>query len=43
MTIDVTAVNDAPTVANEIPNQTATVDTAFSYAFPENTFARRRG
>ena len=30
--------NSIPTVANAIPNQTATVGTAFSYAFPENTF-----
>ena len=39
MTINVTAVNDAPTVANAIPNQSATVGEAFSYAFPENTFS----
>ena len=38
MTIDVTAVNDAPTVATAIPNQTAPVGTAFNYAFPPNTF-----
>ncbi len=38
MTIDVTAVNDAPTVRNEIPDQTATEGTAFSYPFPANTF-----
>ncbi len=31
--------NNAPTVANAIPNQTATVGTAFSYAFPANTFS----
>ena len=31
--------NTAPTVANTIPNQTATVGTAFSYAFLANTFA----
>ena len=30
--------NNAPTVANEIPDQTATVGTAFSYAFPADTF-----
>ena len=30
--------NSAPTVANPIPDQTATVGTAFSYAFPANTF-----
>ena len=32
------ATNTAPTVANAIPDQAATVDTAFSYAFPANTF-----
>ena len=31
--------NTAPTVANTIPNQTATAGTAFSYAFLANTFA----
>ncbi len=30
--------NNAPTVANAIPNQSATVGTAFTYAFPANTF-----
>ena len=39
MTIDVTPVNDAPTVANAIPDQTAIVASAFSYAFPADTFA----
>ena len=39
MTINVTAVNDAPTVATAIPDQPATVGTAFSYAFPANTFS----
>ena len=39
MTITVTAVNDAPTVANTITDQPATVGTAFSYAFPANTFS----
>ena len=33
-----TAQNAAPTVANAIPDQTATVGTAFSYQFPTNTF-----
>ncbi len=33
-----TAANNAPTVANAIPNQSATVGVAFSYAFPANTF-----
>ena len=32
------APNNAPTVANPIPDRTATVGTAFSYAFPANTF-----
>ena len=31
--------NNAPTVANQIPNQAATAGTAFSYTFPANTFA----
>ena len=31
--------NSAPTVANEIPDQDAMAGTAFSYAFPANTFA----
>ena len=31
--------NTAPTVANTIQDQTATVGTALSYAFPANTFA----
>ena len=39
MTVDVTAVNDAPAVATAIPDQTATVGTAFSYAFPAATFS----
>ncbi|MBD2520023.1 putative Ig domain-containing protein [Nostoc sp. FACHB-973] len=37
--INITAVNDAPVVANPITNQTATEDTAFSFALPANTFA----
>ena len=32
------APNNAPTVANAIPDRTATAGTAFSYAFPANTF-----
>ena len=39
MTIDVTAVNDAPTVARLIPDRTATAGTEFSYAFPASTFS----
>ena len=31
--------NNAPTVANSIPNQTATAGTAFDYTFPTNTFS----
>ena len=31
--------NNAPTVANPIQDQTATVGTALNYAFPTNTFA----
>ena len=31
--------NNAPRVDNTIPDQTATAGTAFSYAFPANTFA----
>ncbi|WP_053086809.1 putative Ig domain-containing protein [Mycolicibacterium aurum] len=31
-------VNDAPTVANPIPDQTATQGTGFSYTLPANTF-----
>ena len=38
MTINVPAVNAAPTVAIAIPNQTATVGTMFSYQFPAATF-----
>ena len=38
MTIDVTAVNDPPTVANAIPDQTATEGAAFSFQFAANTF-----
>ena len=33
-----TAANNAPTVANAIPDQTATPGAAFSYAFPADTF-----
>ena len=43
MTITVTAVNDAPTVANTMTDQPATVGTAFSYAFPDTTFADADG
>ena len=35
--------NDAPTVANAIPNQTATVGTAFSFQFAANTFSDANG
>ena len=43
MTIDVTAVNDAPVAATVIPDQAATAGTAFSYAFPDNTFSDADG
>ncbi len=37
---DVTTVaNQAPTVGTAIPDQTATVDTAFEYSFPAGTFS----
>ena len=39
ITVVTAPTNTAPTVANTIPNQTATVGTALSYAFPTNTFA----
>ena len=39
MTINVTAVNDAPTVATAIPDQTATAGTAFRYQVPTTTFS----
>ena len=37
--ITVANTNDAPTVANVIPDQSATEDSAFSFAFAANTFA----
>ena len=37
--ITVNAVNDAPTVANSIPNQNATEDSAFNFQFAANTFS----
>ena len=39
ITVVTAPTNTAPTVANTIPNQTATAGTAFSYAFLANTFA----
>ncbi len=36
---DVTAVNDAPTVANAITDQNASVSNAFSFVVPSNSFA----
>ena len=36
--VKLTSSNNPPTVANEIPDQTATAGTAFSYVFPTNTF-----
>ena len=35
---EVFQVNNAPTLANAIPDQTATAGTGFSYQFPANTF-----
>ncbi|RYE24540.1 MAG: hypothetical protein EOP51_07030, partial [Sphingobacteriales bacterium] len=37
-TINITAVNDLPLVANAIPSQNAIEDTAFSFAFAPDTF-----
>ena len=37
-TVTVQAANNPPTVANAIPDQSATAGTAFSYAFPDTTF-----
>ena len=37
-TIEVVAENNAPTLANEITDTTATEDSAFSFTVPENTF-----
>jgi hypothetical protein len=39
VSLTVTAVNDAPSVLNVIPAQTATAGTAYSYEIPANTFA----
>ena len=36
-------INNAPTVATEIPDQTATTGTAFNYAFPDTTFTDADG
>ncbi len=38
ITYDVTAVNDAPTVDNALIDQSASVDSAFSFTMPSNTF-----
>ena len=38
ITVGTTTTNAVPTVANPIPNQTATAGTALNYAFPANTF-----
>jgi large repetitive protein len=37
--ITINSVNDAPTIANAIPNQNATEDSAFSFQFAANTFS----
>ena len=39
MTISVTAVNDAPTVANTIPDHSVRAWKAYNYTIPTNTFA----
>jgi Ca2+-binding RTX toxin-like protein len=39
MTLNITPVNDPPTIAQEIPDQTAIETTAFTYQIPANTFA----
>ncbi|MBW4497870.1 MAG: VCBS repeat-containing protein, partial [Oscillatoria princeps RMCB-10] len=39
ITLNVTPLNDAPTVATPIGNQSATEDSAFSFAIPAGTFA----
>lgn len=39
LTYTLTDVNEAPTVANALVNQTATAGSAFSYTFASNTFA----
>ena len=39
MTIDITPVNDAPAVVNEIDDQAATVGTEFAFTVPDETFA----
>ncbi|HEX2554531.1 MAG TPA: tandem-95 repeat protein, partial [Microvirga sp.] len=41
--LTVTAVNDAPAVANEIPDQSVSGDTAWSYAVPAGTFTDQEG
>jgi len=38
-TISVANVNDAPTVANPIPDKTATEETAFNFTIPASTFS----
>ena len=38
MTIDITPVNDAPTLENPIGNQSATVDASFSFTVPDDAF-----
>jgi VCBS repeat-containing protein len=39
VTLTIQGVNDAPTLANTLTNQTATEDTSFSFIVPANTFA----
>ena len=38
MTVDVNAVNDAPAVANPIPDQSATAGAAFTFTVPDDAF-----
>ena len=37
-TVNITAVNDAPTVANAVPDQSAKQDAAFNFQFAANSF-----
>ncbi len=39
LTVNVTAVNDAPVVANALDNQTATAGRPFTYVIPEDAFS----
>jgi len=39
ITVDISAVNEKPSLDSSIPDQNATEDIAFSFAFPANTFS----